>query len=153
MNDQTATSFIMRDSMMLNSTNPSSLLSKTTQKSFCKESTTRSFPQAPSGFKQAPGKQRAQPMIGPLGDPGSTSSRIMGAGCSKMPLMQGHHEFNPKEVSTLLMADQSSSFFQQRKEDTNVTNNRLAELIFKQENFDSNFDESRLMETPVSQTP
>lgn len=78
---------------------------------------------------------------------------MVNTGCSKMPLMKGHHEFDPKEASTVLMADQSSSFFQQHKEDTNVTNNRLASMIFKQENFDSNFDESRLMETPVSQMP
>jgi hypothetical protein len=75
---------------------------------------------------------------------------------SKMPQMQGHHSFNPKEASTLLIAEESPSFYQKNKiENSGITsmgmtgaNNhaRITDIIFKQN--DSNFDESRPSEIP-----
>jgi len=55
----------------------------------------------------------------------------------------------------MLLDEESVSFIQSHKlETTDLTHKRLAEMIFKQEHFESHFDESRLMETPnVLQMP
>ena len=53
-----------------------------------------------------------------------------------MPQMQGHHEFNPKEASTLVIAEETPSFYNQRKPpETGMTNDRLAQmLLLRQQN-------------------
>lgn len=88
--EQSSNSF-MRDSQTLNSTNPSIHFSKSSlhkQKSSAE-------PASPQNDRSISG----------------ASSFLGGPLSSKMPQMQGHHEFNPKEASTLLIAEESPSFY------------------------------------------
>ena len=88
--------------------------------------------------------------MSPRGDVGqSIASFTAGTSTGMMPQMKGHHQFQPKDASTLLMQEESPSFFNQRgEEDRNaaagggLTNNRISDMIFKQERvpFDSNLD-------------
>ena len=75
-----------------------------------------------------------------------------------MPQMKGHHQFVPKDASTLLMQEESPSFFNQKGDEDRsaaggVTNNRITDMIFRQDRapFDSNLDESRPLEMPSMQ--
>ena len=66
----------------------------------------------PSGYRPVQ-KQwiQSQPMS-PRGDEGqSMNYHHLASGGSKMPQIQGHHEFNPKEASTLVIAEETPSFY------------------------------------------
>ena len=136
MGDQSS---FMRESMTTNlsSTNPSSFISASNQAYFeAHRIPVNTTLPAPSGFKPMQQKMWSQAQS-PSGDVDAKSY-------SKMPQMKGHHEFNPKEASTLLMVDESRSFYGQSKEEVvGVTNKHIQEMILKQAVFDSNFDESR----------
>ena len=82
----------MNASMTLNSTNPSSL-----------HQSAINAP-SPSGFK--PGQAKPWAMAKPHSPRGDRPP-----GSSKMPQMQGHHEFNPIEASSLMIAEESPSFY------------------------------------------
>jgi len=49
--------------------------------------------------------------------------------------MQGHHEFNPKEASTFVIAEESPSFYNQNSSSTNnnakqpISNNEVSNLM------------------------
>jgi len=86
--EQSSNSF-MRDSQTLNSTNPSIHFSKSLHKQKSAE------PASPENDRSKNG----------------ASSFLAGPLSSKMPQMKGHHEFNPKEASTLLIAEESPSFY------------------------------------------
>ena len=58
------------------------------------------------------------------------------------PQMQGHHEFNPKEASTLLIAEESQSFcIAPADEPKGMANNRISEMLGQPS--EPTFDESR----------
>ena len=86
--------------------------------------------QAPSGFQPAP-KQwvQSQPMS-PIGDESEKKRQSVGL-TSKMPQIKDHHEFNPKEASTLLIAEESRSFLNQNAEH-GMTNDRISHLLLNE---------------------
>ena len=77
-----------------------------------------------------------------------SSTNLFDITSNKRPQMQGNHGFNPKDASTLVIAEESPSFYNQsNKEDMiGMTNSRISLMLHRQPN-DVTFDESRPSES------